>query len=247
MRKEGAPTALDHRRRRGEATKRGLMRAAEKLIAEKGIENVTIRQIVGAAGQKNESALQYHFRSLPGLIEALRHERDGEVQARRASMLADMLAADPAPSLRQLCELMVRPLFDLARRKPEFRLYVQAFSHEIIFAETSALAKVGRRGGGNEGGRQLGALLRARVPHLDEAGYRRRMDAALRLAAASMSHQARQKNAFRGLQADLFFHSLLDALVGLLGAPESAETKTAADAARGTGVESATGVPRRDQ
>ncbi len=210
------------------------MRAAEKLIAEKGIENVTIRQIVGAAGQKNESALQYHFRSLPGLIEALRNERDAQVQARRASMLADMLAANPAPSLRQLCELMVRPMFDLAGRKPEFRRYVQAFSHEIIFAETSALAKIGRRGGGNESGRQL----RAHVPHLDEAGYRRRMDAALRLAAASMSHQARQKNAFRGLQADLFFHSLLDALVGLLSAPESAETKTAADAARGIGAES---------
>ena len=223
------------------------MRAAEKLIAEQGIENVTIRQIVGAAGQKNESALQYHFKSLPGLIEALRNERDAQVQARRASMLANTLAANPAPSLRQLCELMVRPTFDLAGRKPEFRRYVQAFSHEIIFAETSALATVGRRGGGNESGRQLGALLRAHLPHLDEAGYRRRMDAALRLAAASMSHEARQKNAFRGLQADLFFHSLLDALVGLLGAPESAETKTAADAARGTGAESATDVPRRDQ
>ena len=222
------------------------MRAAEKLIAEKGIENVTIRQIVAAAGQKNESALQYHFKSLPGLIEALRNERDAQVQARRASMLADMLAADPAPSLRQLCEIMVRPMFDLAGRKPEFRRYVQAFSHEIIFAETSALATVGSRGGGNESGQQPGALLRARMPLLDEAGYRRRMEAALRLAAASMSHQARQKNAFRGLPAELFFHSLIDALVGLLEAPESEETKRIAVAARGIGVESAVDAPPRN-
>ena len=70
-----APRATDHRRTRSDATKRGLMGAAERLIADKGIENVTIRQIVSAAGQKNQSALQYHFQSMQGLIEALRNER----------------------------------------------------------------------------------------------------------------------------------------------------------------------------
>lgn len=33
------------------------MRAAEKLIAQGGIENLSIREIVAVAGQKNESAL----------------------------------------------------------------------------------------------------------------------------------------------------------------------------------------------
>lgn len=46
------------------------MRAAEKLIAVRGIENVSIRDIVSEAGQKNESALQYHFKSFTGLIAA---------------------------------------------------------------------------------------------------------------------------------------------------------------------------------
>ena len=40
------------------------MRAAEKLIAQAGVENVSIRKIIAAAGQKNESALQYHFKNL---------------------------------------------------------------------------------------------------------------------------------------------------------------------------------------
>ena len=211
--------SVDFRRRRSEATKRCLMWAAEKLIAEKGIENVTIRQIVGAAGQKNESALQYHFKNLRGLVNALRQERGAQVRARRASMLERVLQACPSPSLRQTCELMVRPMFELARAKPEFRRYVRAFSQEIMLAETSALAMVEKRAGGGESGRQIGGLLRARLPHLSEAAYRRRMDAALRLASASMSHQARQKHAFRGMRADLFYHSLIDALVGLLSAP----------------------------
>lgn len=201
------------------------MRAAEKLIAAKGIENVTIRQIVAAAGQKNESALQYHFKNREGLVNALRKVRSAEVRDRRAAMLKALLDASPEPSLRQIAGVMVRPMFDLARTKPEFRRYVRAFSQELALAETSALAIVQKQGGGGESGGQVGALLRARLSHLEESAYRRRMDAALRLTAATMSHQARQKNAFRGLEADLFYHSLLDALVGLLNAPESDETR----------------------
>ena len=40
-----------------------------------------------------------------------------------------------------------------------------------------------------------------------------------------MYHHSRQKNAFRGQEAELFISSLIDALAGLLSAPESDETK----------------------
>ena len=50
------------------------------------------------------------------------------------------------------------------------------------------------------------------------------MDGAVRFVAASMVHEARRRNGFRGVQGELFFSSLVDALVGLLSAPESAET-----------------------
>ncbi|MFZ8914099.1 MAG: TetR/AcrR family transcriptional regulator, partial [Pseudomonadales bacterium] len=63
----------DHRKARGALTRRALMQAAERLMATRGLGNVTIRQIVAAAKQKNESALQYHFKSLQGLIDAI-HE-----------------------------------------------------------------------------------------------------------------------------------------------------------------------------
>lgn len=49
---------LDQRASRGDVTRQALMRAAERLFAEKGGNNVTIREIVETAGQKNESALQ---------------------------------------------------------------------------------------------------------------------------------------------------------------------------------------------
>lgn len=207
------------------------MRAAETLIAEHGIGNVTIRQIVRAAGQRNESALQYHFGNLQGLIGALREERNAELQARRAVMLEELLAEHPEPSLRQLCEVMARPAFDLARKAPEFRRYVIAFSQEVVFAETSHLEAADRHAGAT--GRHIGRLLRTALPDLDEAAYRRRMEAAVSLAAVSVSHYARQKSAIRGLEADLYFHSLIDALVGLLQVPESETTRRLARAVDG--------------
>ena len=66
------------------------MRAAEKLIAERGIENVSIREIVNAAGQKNESALQYHFKNFTGLIKAIHTVRSNETQEKRQELLAEM-------------------------------------------------------------------------------------------------------------------------------------------------------------
>jgi len=51
------------------------------------------------------------------------------------------------------------------------------------------------------------------------------MEAAITLCSASMYQQARKTNAFRGAQSDLFLHSLIDALVGLLSTPVSPETQ----------------------
>ena len=144
-------------------------------------------------------------------------------------MLLEALEARPGqPTLRELCSLMVRPAFDLARSKPDFRRYVKAFGHEIALAENSALDVANRRGG--EGEVKLGTLLLRELGHLDAAGYRRRMEAAVRLCAASMYHEAARKSAFRGQQAELFFHSLIDALEGLLSAPESEDTRRLAAA-----------------
>ena len=222
---EVAKPLTDNRRARSEATKNALMRAAEKLVAEGGMENLSIREIVAVAEQKNESALQYHFKNLTGLLDAIHTERSEQVQAKRAESLATALEASSEPSLRQLCLLMVEPTFQLARADVEFHRYVKAFGHELAISDSSPLEIVSTKGGGGVSGQETGALLRKVLPHLDEDDYRRRMEAAIRLCSASMHHQAKQKQAFRGQQADLFLHNLVDALVGLLSAPVSPETQ----------------------
>jgi len=218
----------DSRRARSRETQTALMHAAEKLIAAHGIENVTIRDIIAAAGQKNESALQYHFGSLAGLVEAIHQHRSLETQTRRAELLSALLTRTNRPTLRELCELMVRPAFELARESAGFRRFVQAFGHELALTDASALARVSSYGGGGDSGQRLGDLLRSALPHLDDEGYQLRMEGAVRLCAASIYHQARQRQAFRGRRAELFLNHLIDALVGLLSAPVSTETRASA-------------------
>lgn len=201
------------------------MQSAEKLIAERGIENVAIREIVSAAGQKNESALQYHFDNLSGLLRAIASRRAVQTQEKRAELLAQLLEETQQPQLRQLCEMMVKPVFELARSSVDFRRFVRAFGHEIALTETSALSKASAHGGGGESGKQLHTLLKHALPLLDSGAYQRRMEAAVRLCSASLYHQARQKSAFRGPAAELYYHSLIDALVGLLSAPQSQATR----------------------
>ncbi len=120
---------------------------------------------------------------------------------------------------------MLQPSFLLARNEADFRRYIKAFSHELAVNESSPLRTVASKGGGGTSGNQLGQMLRNALPHLDNSTYRSRMDAAVMLCSAAMSHQAKQTSAFRGPKSDLFFNNLIDALVGLLSAPVSKETK----------------------
>lgn len=217
-------STLDGQKSRSEATQKALMLAAEKLVAQKGIKNVSVKEIVKTAGQKNESALQYHFKNLQGLINSLEKYRSKQTQEKRESLLEELLADGTDPTLRDLCGIMVFPTFQLCKASVEYKRFVIGFSHEIALTESSALDKTNKHGGGGASGLKTGKLLRSVLPHLDEANFRHRMDGALRLCSVSMGHHARQKNAFKGASAEYFVSSLVDALEGLLSAPVSEET-----------------------
>ena len=52
-------------------TRLWLIETAERLFAERGIDNVSLREINRAAGQKNVAALHYHFGTRESLLEAM--------------------------------------------------------------------------------------------------------------------------------------------------------------------------------
>lgn len=220
---------LDSRQARSEATKHLLMRAAEQLIADRGMENVSISDIVSAAKQKNQSALQYHFANLRGLIEAVLDERAEQTNTRRNELLAAITARTTEPTLREVCMLMVYPAFSLARESSEFHNYVKAFGHQLVLSEASLKPIIRRHSGGGASGQRTRELLIAALPHLNKTQFQQRLDAAVRLCSASMYYQARQPLGFNGAQAERFLHGLVDAVVGLLSGPVSEQSTALED------------------
>lgn len=68
----------------GQETRDKLIRAAEEIFAAQGPDGAQLRDIVRLAGQSNPSAVQYHFGSRAGLLDAVMAGR----QARTEQVMA---------------------------------------------------------------------------------------------------------------------------------------------------------------
>ncbi|MER6096245.1 TetR family transcriptional regulator [Streptomyces sp. NPDC001728] len=86
----------------GPETRDRLIRAAEEIFAAQGVDGAQLRDVVARAGQANPSAVQYHFGSRAGLLDAVMAGR----QARTESVLAPLLAV-AADEPRALVEALV--------------------------------------------------------------------------------------------------------------------------------------------
>lgn len=88
-------------------TKHALLRAGEQLFAREGINGARINELTELAGQRNQSALHYHFGSREGLLEAIIERHLSRVDGARARLLQ---VVGPGASLRQLVAVIVTPL-----------------------------------------------------------------------------------------------------------------------------------------
>jgi AcrR family transcriptional regulator len=94
-------------------TRMQMMEAAERLIALRGADAVSIREIGAAAGQRNKMALQYHFGSKDELIHAVLVWRREPINARRESMLAAVTATTPSELIPEALRCEILPLAEL--------------------------------------------------------------------------------------------------------------------------------------
>jgi len=70
-------------------TRERLLREAERLFASRGVHQATMREITEAAGQRNASALTYHFGSREGVLWAILQRHNEPVDAERGQLLAE--------------------------------------------------------------------------------------------------------------------------------------------------------------
>jgi AcrR family transcriptional regulator len=109
-------------------TKELLLVTAERMFAESGIEGVSLRQIAVEAGQKNTSALHYHFGSKDELIEAIFDYRMVMVNQCRLRHLEQLERDGQLQDLQALVEALVYPLaeqLDHPDGSPEYLGFIE--------------------------------------------------------------------------------------------------------------------------
>lgn len=113
--------------RKSERTRLVLIRAAERLFGDFGIDAVGLRAVCEAAHQKNNNSVQYHFGSKLGLLAAILELREGQLQPARKALLDMAEAQGRVGDIR----LLLRICFE-----PNFRLYRD--QHEINYLKLHA-------------------------------------------------------------------------------------------------------------
>lgn len=97
----------------GEATKIRLKAAAQRLFATRGIDGVSVQEIVAAAGQRNNASLNYHFGGKEGLIKALIVEGARFVDEARQLRLETLESEGGPKSLRDIVEALALPVLEI--------------------------------------------------------------------------------------------------------------------------------------
>ena len=170
----------------GQETRDKLIRAAEEIFAAQGTDGAQLRDIVRLAGQSNPSAVQYHFGSRAGLLDAVMAGRQARTEAVVAPLL-DELAPDCG--IRELLTALVTAeasLLDDDRGRRCLRISAQ-LSHETGL-------RTGRLHPALDGtayGRLIGRI-GDRLGALPPPVRLERMDLALTLLGAALADRARQ-------------------------------------------------------
>ena len=193
-----------------------LVVAAERLFAQRGIDGVSLRQIAGAAGSANNSAVHYHFGSKEALIGAIfRHRLPQLIQERR--LLSTR--CDPG-DLRSRLDAHFLPVLTMADSPDNHYVsFVEQLQRHALAAQAGFLdlPEDGQRSN-DEFVRDLHRLipdLPERLRHLRVAEAQ-----ALTLHAAA----DRERAVTSGLSSEpfeIFAASILDGMAGFLAAPAS--------------------------
>ncbi|MVZ89897.1 TetR family transcriptional regulator [Microbacter sp. ANSKLAB05] len=114
---EGATQARD--------AKTAMLEIAEQLISERGLDRVSMRDVATAAGQRNNSAVQYHFGSRDGLILQVLRRRLTALDVDRRQRLAEIDEQGLGTDLAALVRVLFEPIVELLRSQPESTYYAR--------------------------------------------------------------------------------------------------------------------------
>ena len=202
-----------------ETTRDKLLRAALHLFARQGLD-VPLRDINELAGQRNASALHYHFGGRPELLRAiidryrLSDAEHAAIEEELRSGPHDIRTVVEGVVQRSCMWLATADGRDYIRFVFQFVIRLPLREHLVDGTEAPSLASV----------RAQAELIHEALPDLPERIVRERAVASLDLVLLQVAERARiiDDEGGRGLLAeDEFMANLTDMATGLLTAPAS--------------------------
>jgi AcrR family transcriptional regulator len=208
-------------------TRQKLVDAATVLFAERGVTTVALAEITRVAGQRNASALQYHFGGRDELLRAILRPYAATIRERRLRLIQTVTTAPTPIDLRAAVEVMVRPIAELAggdwRDRALLRIMADLLTDpRRTYAEYDELF-------GERATDDMTALLMqtmAPMPAVVQSERLRLASAFLVHACADWARQGDESSA-----STLFIENLVDMLIGMLAAGVGGATEAATDAA----------------
>ncbi len=205
---------------RSARTRKKLLLAAQRLYGERSIDSVSLNEITLVAGQRNRTALRYHFGDREGLLQAIIDRHAEPVSTLRKSY-REQLNTDALGPAKSAAQLLTIPLGQYIDENPEGAHYISilsqlaALNSEIVNLATESRLEI-------HGEPVLDPLMREAMAHLTPAETRRRLFVVLSITfhgIADVCRAMRYKQASRDLrdrdamlaQVALSIERLLDA------------------------------------
>ncbi len=202
-------------------TKGAILDSAERLMAEHGIDGVSLRQILSAAGA-NTAALHYHFGSKEKLIEAILRRQGVDINLRRRALLDAIDASGRTPTVRDVVDALLDPMTELLDRHGEAGRRFLRFLARLQSDRTGVIQRLEKEYFPDVLGR-VGRMLRTACPHLPERERGRRITMMLDAMLQSLSNSEGMIEEWTDPSATVevkdYVESLKDFLMGGLSAP----------------------------
>jgi AcrR family transcriptional regulator len=203
-------------------TRAALLDAAEVLFAQHGVEGPSLREINRAAGQRNTTSLQYHFRDRKSLLTEVLARHTDEVASRRHALL-DLYVHSGTHDPRALVNVLVLPLLakltDSAGGPNFLSIAAELMNRGVrtVRGEPAGLLIYDRLGTMESWSRHIEPFIPPQG--LDEPFHRRRL--AVRFVYSELGRRARTGDYE---DSQLYASHLVDTVLAMLVTPFSQDT-----------------------
>jgi AcrR family transcriptional regulator len=217
-----------------EATKNKLIDAGLRLFAAKGIHGASLLEINKRAGQRNNSALHYHFGGRHGLLRAALQPRVLALREVRLQLLKEATSGAET-DLRSLAAVYIEPFANLVEQGWRERAYLQ-ISAALIADPGGSTDEILLLLGQAQGARVIEAIIE-RCPPMPRAIRAERLSLATTFVHRAAADRARMFETLRPGETVVLTHqqfvaNLIDMFVAAISAPVTGEAEQAPSPAR---------------